>query len=138
MFELDIKYSGENKQINPNYQFIPFAQRGSGDRYCFWYEKGQTEPGIIMYEHDTGEAQLWAKDFEEFIYIQFVIDIAEGEEGLDSNYTKLHIKWLNEDYQKLLSEKPAEELAKELPDPELIDIYVKIECQSDFKENESV
>lgn len=125
-FAFHIEVRKEHKQVNPNYRMIPFAHYASADRYCFWYEAGQEEPKIIVYGHDTGDVELWAESFEEFIFIQFVIDIAEGEEELDSAYTRAHVQWLSDAHKKLLQEKPAKEILESLMDPQEIDIYVQI------------
>ncbi len=124
LIDLAQKQEGLHKHINENFTIIPFAHKASGDSYCFLFEKGQKEPKIILHEHDTGDSLLWAENFEEFIYFQFVPAIAEEEEETDSDYTKAHIQWINQEHQKLLSETPIKTLLDALPEPEEFEIFI--------------
>ncbi len=123
-FDLDLTLYPQHKSMNPNYRIIPFARKISGDKYCFLYTAEETEPKIILYGHDTGDVDLWADNFEELIYFQLVAEASSGEQSLDSDYMKAHIKWLNEEHQQLLTALPAQTLWEQLPEPEEFDIWI--------------
>ena len=84
MLEYDNDYRLGKVKINPYYRFIPFAQMGSGDLYCFWYEENDNEAKVVVYGHDTGDMDLWAKDFDEFLFIQIGSSIVDGGEAIKS------------------------------------------------------
>ena len=71
----DLDVYPERQSINPKYQLVPFAHKISGDQYCFLYEDGEDEPKVVLYGHDTGDVDLWANSFEEFLYFQIVEDV---------------------------------------------------------------
>lgn len=109
----------EYKCLDPKYKLVPFARSIGGDKYCFLYEEGKDEPNIVIFGHDTGEVDLWANDFEEFIYFQIVSELADGINGetIDSDYMQAHIQLLNDEHKKTLKEKPIDELFDSLPEP---------------------
>lgn len=120
----DLDIYPEHQSINPKYQFIPFARKISGDQYCFLYEDGKDEPKVVLYGHDTGDLDLWANSFEEFVYFQIVEEVAEWEHEIYSDYIKAHILWLNNEHQQLLAEVPIQDIWEQLPEPQEFNIWV--------------
>ena len=121
-FDLDVY--PECQSINPKYQLVPFARKISGDQYCFLYEDGEDEPKVVLYGHDTGDVDLWANSFEEFLYFQIVEEAADGEHEIYSDYVKAHIPWLNDEHQQLLAEVPIQDIWEKLPEPQEVNIWV--------------
>jgi cell wall assembly regulator SMI1 len=48
---------------------IPFAEYGTGDFYCFDYSKPSSggEVAVVRWSHETGETELRARSFSEFV-----------------------------------------------------------------------
>ena len=120
----DLDVYPERQSINPKYQLVPFARKISGDQYCFLYEDGEDEPKVVLYGHDTGDVDLWANSFEEFVYFQIVEEAADGEHEIYSDYVKAHIPWLNDEHQQLLAEVPIQDIWEKLPEPQEVNIGV--------------
>ncbi len=114
----------ERQSINPKYRLVPFARKISGDLYCFLYEDGEDEPKVVLYGHDTGDVDLWANSFEEFVYFQIVEEAVDGEHEIYSDYIKAHIPWLNDEHQQLLAEVPIQDIWEQLPEPQEVNIWV--------------
>ena len=114
----------EHQSINPKYRLVPFARKISGDQYCFLYEDGEDEPKVVLYGHDTGDVDLWANSFEEFVYFQIVEEAADGEHEIYSDYIKAHIPWLSDEHQQLLAEVPIQDIWEQLPEPQEFNIWV--------------
>ncbi len=70
----------------------------------FLYEDGEKEPKIVVYGHDTGDVDLWANSFEEFLYFQIVEEVADENREIHSDYIMAHIQWLNDAHKRLLTE----------------------------------
>ncbi|NML22347.1 SMI1/KNR4 family protein [Pseudoflavitalea sp. G-6-1-2] len=72
--------------INPALHFIPFAQNGAGDMFCFLQEEGNQENMPIAFLwHDANRAVCKAKNLQDFIFrsmLEAVADIEEPEYGL--------------------------------------------------------
>ena len=120
----DLDVYPEHQSINPKYRLVPFARKISGDQYCFLYEDGEDEPKVVLYGHDTGDVDLWANSFEEFVYFQIVEEASDGEHEIYSDYIKAHIQWLNDEHQQLLAEVPIQDLWEQLPEPQEFNIWV--------------
>lgn len=101
MLEYDEDYKLGKVKINPKYRFIPFAQMGSGDLYCFWYEDGKREPKVVVYGHDTGDMELWAKDFDEFLAIQLGTSVVDWGDDIDDESIQAHIRFLKDEYKEI-------------------------------------
>ncbi|MFD3157948.1 SMI1/KNR4 family protein [Haloimpatiens sp. FM7330] len=101
MLEYDEDYRLGKIKINPRYRFIPFAEMGSGDLYCFWYEGDKKEPEVVVYGHDTGDMTLWAKDFDEFLFIQMGSSVVEWENDIDDESIQAHISFLKGEYKEI-------------------------------------
>ncbi|MEP7148903.1 MAG: SMI1/KNR4 family protein [Acidobacteriota bacterium] len=50
---------------------LPFGECGSGDVYCFDYSRPSdgAEMPVVVWFHETGETEVVAEDFGEFIEI---------------------------------------------------------------------
>lgn len=138
----DLEIYPERHAVNPRYRLIPFARRISGDKYCFlytWYqcekpymssiplpdyEEVEDEPKVVVYGHDTGDVDLWADNFEEFVYFQIVEAVAEWDKPIHSDYIKAHVLWLNDGHKQLLSGHPINELWDKLPEPQEFNIWI--------------
>ena len=120
----DLDVYPEHQSINSQYRLVPFVRKISGDQYCFLYEDGEDEPRIVLYGHDTGDVDLWANSFEEFVYFQIVEEAADGEHEIHSDYIKAHILWLNDEHQQLLAKAPIQDIWEQLPEPQEINIWV--------------
>ncbi len=120
---LDLEIYPERQSINPLYSFVPFARKISGDKYCFLYENGENEPKIVVYGHDTGEVDLWANSFEEFMYFQIVEEVVDGDREIHSDYIKAHIQWLSDVHKHLLVEMPIKDIWEQLPEPQEFNIW---------------
>ncbi len=127
---LDLKIYPERQSISPLYRLVPFAHRISGDKYCFLYEdgKGEKEPKIVVYGHDTGDVGLWATNFEEFVYFQIVEEAADKGRKIHSDYIKAHIQWLNDAHKRLLAETPIKDIWEQLPEPQ--ELYIWTCCEN--------
>ena len=120
----DLDVYPERQSLNSQYRLGPFARKISGDLYCFLYEDGEDEPKVVLYGHDTGDVDLWANSFEEFVYFQIVEEAADGEHEIYSDYIKAHIPWLDDDHQQLLAEVPIQDIWEQLPEPQEFYIWV--------------
>ena len=120
----DLDVYPERQSLNPRYRLVPFARKISGDLYCFLYEDGEDEPKVVLYGHDTGDVDLWANSFEEFVYFQIVEEAVDGEHEIYSDYIKAHIPWLNDEHQQLLAEVPIQDIWEQLPELQDFNIWV--------------
>jgi hypothetical protein len=68
------------RKIDPAFQFIPFAQTGAGDHYCF-FASGQYdgEMPIVLLWHDQNEAQYLAKNLQDFLFHMLLKSMAEQD-----------------------------------------------------------
>lgn len=59
--------------IATKYQFVPFAKNGAGDLYVFQFDlqNGEDIP-ITFFPHDDCEAEILAKNLQDFIFRQLV------------------------------------------------------------------
>lgn len=121
---IDLEIYPERQSINPLYRFVPFAHKISGDQYCFLYEKGEKEPKIVVYGHDTGDVDLWADNFEDFLYFQIVEEAVEGERDIYSDYIKAHIQWLSDVHKQMLKKTSVHDLWEHLPEPREVNIWI--------------
>ena len=130
----DLEIYPERQSINPRYRLVPFARKISGDKYCFLYEEGEKEPKIVVYGHDTGDVDLWADNFEEFIYFQILEDFLMEEEMMEeemmeedreshSDYIKAHVQWLSDAHKRLLAETPIKDIWEQVPEPQEFNIW---------------
>ena len=58
----------ENEEIKFEH-LLPFAEFGTGDFYCFDYSKisSDEEPVVVCWSHETGETEIRANNFEDFL-----------------------------------------------------------------------
>ncbi len=57
--------------IHPKYRMVPFAQNGAGDLYIFQLDmESNGEVPITFFPHNDSEAQILAKNLQDFIFRQ--------------------------------------------------------------------
>lgn len=68
------------RQIDPALRFIPFAQTGAGDHYCF-FASGQHDGDmpVVLLWHDQDEAQYLAKNLHDFVFQMLLGSMAEQD-----------------------------------------------------------
>jgi hypothetical protein len=68
------------RQIDPAFRFIPFAQTGAGDHYCF-FASGQHDGDmpIVLLWHDQNEAQYLAKNLQDFVFHMLLNSMADQD-----------------------------------------------------------
>ncbi|OPH35616.1 SMI1/KNR4 family protein [Moraxella lacunata] len=106
----------DHMAINPNYLFVPFLQDGLGDYYCFWYHHdlpylSKDDVPIVLFHHDYDEADILAKDLQDFIFylmLYGVVDIESDSELMQdietnlANYLKSHKKYLKPEHYDVI------------------------------------
>ncbi|HEX6431382.1 MAG TPA: SMI1/KNR4 family protein [Niastella sp.] len=101
--------------IKTGLRFIPFAQNGAGDMYCFFPTEQQDEDiPIVFLWHDANRTEYKAKNLQDFIFkcmLEAVADIEEAEYGLLTtgdftenrhNFLKTHQKYLTPEQQHII------------------------------------
>lgn len=104
------------RQINSKFNFIPFAQNGGGDLYCFQFDKKVNEDiPIVRIWHDANEANVLAKNLQDFIFRSMTESLVEYRkdyslldngnlcENLD-NYKRTHLQYLSTTQQEVMTE----------------------------------
>ncbi|MDO8070344.1 SMI1/KNR4 family protein [Janthinobacterium sp. SUN176] len=68
------------RQIDPAFRFIPFAQTGAGDHYCF-FASGQQDGDmpVVLLWHDQDEAQYLAKNLQDFLFHMLLNSMADQD-----------------------------------------------------------
>ncbi|MFB9077306.1 SMI1/KNR4 family protein [Flavobacterium procerum] len=111
----DISDPDDYRQINPEFKFIPFAQSGAGDHYCFFLNEEQNGDIPVVYIwHDSNEANYLAKNLQDFIFRMILTDMANqdlynevSDEEFRSNIEsvfKTHKKYLTEQQNQILEQ----------------------------------
>ncbi|WP_219116145.1 SMI1/KNR4 family protein [Janthinobacterium sp. UMAB-56] len=68
------------RKIDPAFQFIPFAQTGAGDHYCFFASSQHDgELPIVLLWHDQNEAQYLAKNLQDFLFHMLLNSMADQD-----------------------------------------------------------
>ena len=68
------------RQIDPALQFIPFAQTGAGDHYCFFASSQHDgETPIVLLWHDQNAAQYLAKNLHDFVFHMLLNSMADQD-----------------------------------------------------------
>ncbi|HJT74162.1 MAG TPA: SMI1/KNR4 family protein [Chitinophaga sp.] len=102
-------------QVKSGLQFIPFAQNGAGDNYCFFLnaQEGEDIPVVFMW-HDANRAEFRAKNLQDFIFRSMLEAVAAEEEadygllGTDNfkedllRFLRTHKKYLSEKQQQII------------------------------------
>lgn len=114
--EYDEEYKSGEKIINPEYKFIPFGKTGGGDIYFFFYENCKENPKITLFGHDTAEMDIWAKDFDEFLFLQLAESIIGYDLTFDDERIISHTKFLSDKYTKIFEYKDVTQLEKYIKD----------------------
>ena len=75
-----LRDADDYRQIDPALQFIPFAQTGAGDHYCFFASSQQDgEMPIVLLWHDQNEAQYLAKNLQDFLFHMLLNSMADQD-----------------------------------------------------------
>lgn len=91
--------------LSENVNLIPFGHSGGGDKYCFLYKLGSSEPEVILYYHDFyDDPEIRGRTFDEFIYNQ-MLDAVANDEETDGTHFKENLKFLAPEYRQLISGK---------------------------------
>lgn len=70
-------------QMKPGLQFIPFAQNGAGDWYCFF--TSQTEDNgipVVLLQHDANRGTFKAKNLQDFIFRSMLEAVTDTESAV--------------------------------------------------------
>jgi len=68
------------RQINPAFRFIPFAQTGAGDHYCFFASSQHDgEMPVVLLWHDQNEARYLAKNLQDFLFHMLLSCMADQD-----------------------------------------------------------
>ncbi|MGK5010636.1 SMI1/KNR4 family protein [Janthinobacterium sp. MDB2-8] len=115
------------RQNDPAFQFIPFAQTGAGDHYCF-FASGQHdgELPIVLLWHDQNEAQYLAKNLQDFMFHMLLNSMADQDtynEVSDADFKDqlaktlgTHARYLSSEQAQVLSAL----LARDIVDYEVV------------------
>lgn len=69
------------RDIHTDYKFIPFAQNGAGDLYAFQFDlENNGEIPVTFIPHDEQEAEVLAKNLQDFIFRQLLESVIEIDE----------------------------------------------------------
>ena len=68
------------RHIDPAWRFIPFAQTGAGDHYCFFASgrQGDDMPIVLLW-HDQDEAQHLARNLQDFLFLMLLKSMADQD-----------------------------------------------------------
>jgi hypothetical protein len=104
--------------IKPGLRFIPFAQNGAGDWYCFYLNEQQHDDiPIVLLWHDANQAVYKARNLQDFIFrymLEAVADLEEarygllGEENFTedlSNFSRTHTPYLSTTQSNIINER---------------------------------
>lgn len=68
------------RQVDPALRFIPFAQTGAGDHYCFFASGEQNgEMPVVLLWHDQDAAQYLAKNLQDFLFHMLLNSMADQD-----------------------------------------------------------
>ncbi|MDR0227563.1 MAG: SMI1/KNR4 family protein [Flavobacteriaceae bacterium] len=100
-------------EIKEEYVFIPFAQNGAGDKYCFFVSaQKEDDIPIVFVWHDDNEVIWEAKNIQDFVFKRILQDMTrvdtynkQSEEEFKNNLVvtlKTHSRYLTQDKVALL------------------------------------
>ena len=75
-----LRDADDYRQIDPALQFIPFAQTGAGDHYCFFASSQHAgEMPVVLLWHDQNAAQYLAKNLHDFVFHMLLSSMADQD-----------------------------------------------------------
>lgn len=75
-----LRDADDYRQIAPAFRFIPFAQTGAGDHYCFFVSGQQDgDMPVVLLWHDQNEAQYLAKNLQDFLFHMLLNSMADQD-----------------------------------------------------------
>lgn len=95
--------------INTKYRMVPFAKNGAGDLYVFQFDMTSNgEVPVSFFSHDCSEAQVVAKNLQDFIFNQLLELLTEIDEysmfdGDSEQQIKLNLHQQLESHRKYLT-----------------------------------
>jgi hypothetical protein len=76
----EIQDPEDYRNIDKQFKFIPFAQSGAGDHYCFFLnEENNGEYPIVYLWHDSNEADYLAGNLQDFIFKMLLTDMSNQD-----------------------------------------------------------
>lgn len=118
----ELRDPDDYREIDPKHVFIPFAQSGAGDHYCFYLtgQEGDDIP-IVKLWHDSIEADYLANNLRDFIFSTLLTDMSEqdtynevSDEEFRRNLTqvlKTHTRYLPAEQGAVLQQLLTREIA---------------------------
>lgn len=100
--------------INPKYRMVPFAENGAGDLYVFQLDmETNGEIPVTFFPHDDSEAEILAKNLQDFIFRQLLESLTEMDEysmfeGDSEEQIKIHLHNQLNTHRKYLTLKQVE------------------------------
>jgi len=94
---------------NKELRFIPFAQNGAGDLYCFYLnDEKDGDISIVFVLHDCDKAKILAKNLQDFIFrglLEAVVEIYDDGWSVNEikSMLKTHVKYLSAKAQAIVS-----------------------------------
>lgn len=124
----DLADPEDYRQIKPEFQFIPFAQSGGGDYYCFFLNEqlGNDIPIILIY-HDCNEVIYLAKNLQDFIFRTLLTDMSDQDtyNGVSDEEFKSNFKNIMSTHSKYLTEKQSG-ILQNIISKEIIDYHIEL------------
>jgi len=101
------------RQIKPEFRFVPFAQSGGGDHFCFSLnEKDGDHIPVVLVWHDSNEVNYLARNLQDYIFRALLSDMSDqdiyhkvSDEEFKNNFNhslKTHTKYLTEKQTAIL------------------------------------
>lgn len=116
------------RQINPEFKFIPFAQSGAGDHYCFFLnEEKDGDIPVVYVWHDSNEVNYLAKNLQDFMFKMILTDMANQDlynEVSDEEFRN-DIESVFKSHKKYLSSRQDETL-KDILNREIINYEIQL------------
>lgn len=124
----DLANPEDYRQIKSEFQFIPFAQSGAGDYYCFFLnEQNGKDVPIVLVWHDCNEVCYLAKNLQDFIFRTLLTDMSDQDidNGVSDEEFKNNLNHIMRTHTKYLTEAQAGMLQNILS-KEIIDYYIEL------------
>ena len=126
------------RKISPDFKFIPFAQTAGGDLYAFQFDKqnGEEIPIVLLY-HDEENAEVLAKNLQDFIFrqlLEIVTVIDEYSNFAEDRKMKENLSNLYRTHKGYLSENQ-QSIVKEIYDRELFEYKYKVPAGIEYAAN---
>lgn len=124
--------------INPEYRMVPFAKNGAGDLFVFQFDmETNGEVPITFFPHDDSEAEILAKNLQDFIFRQLLESLTEMDEysmfeGDSEEEIKIHLQNQLKTHRKYLTPKQVE-ILEEIYTRDIFEYTYKAPNGSEFE-----